>query len=131
MIDPPGFALESFDVMGGYRTRYRSIEKGEAKAIDRGMFRYHIKLGLPIDASGTFEGEDFSEIQSFKTLLAKEDRQIAKNLLERLLIQSTGAVATFSDRAVIEQILDENAANGYGMRSLILSLIETPMFLQK
>src|SRR5206468_7813624 len=24
-IDPPGFALESFDVIGGFRTRYRSI----------------------------------------------------------------------------------------------------------
>jgi Protein of unknown function (DUF1588) len=24
-IDPPGFALESFDVIGGYRKRYRSV----------------------------------------------------------------------------------------------------------
>src|SRR5205807_1415376 len=29
-IDPPGFALESFDVIGGFRTRYRSIGAGDS-----------------------------------------------------------------------------------------------------
>src|SRR5262249_51012590 len=28
-IDPPGFALESFDVIGGRQTRYRSLGKGD------------------------------------------------------------------------------------------------------
>ena len=28
-IDPPGFALEGFDVIGGARTRYRSIGAGD------------------------------------------------------------------------------------------------------
>jgi len=28
-IDPPGFALESFDVIGGWRDNYRSVGKGE------------------------------------------------------------------------------------------------------
>src|SRR5438270_8554441 len=27
-IDPPGFALESFDVMGGWRDRYRALAEG-------------------------------------------------------------------------------------------------------
>lgn len=131
MIDPPGFALESFDVMGGYRTHYRSIDKGKVKPIDRGEFRYRVKLGLPVDSSGTFGDEAFSDINSFKSVLEKQDRQIARNILHRLLIHSTGAMETFSDRAVIEQILDDNAATGYGLRSLILSMVETPMFLQK
>ena len=26
-MDPPGFALESFDVMGGYRERYRAVSE--------------------------------------------------------------------------------------------------------
>ena len=33
-IDPPGFALESFDVIGGWRENYRSVGNGEAG--DRG-----------------------------------------------------------------------------------------------
>jgi len=131
LIDPPGFALESFDVMGGYRTHYRSIDKGVDESMNRGQFRYDIRLGLPVDASGSFSGESFSDIKGFKSLLEKDDRQIARNTLNRLLIHSTGAIATFSDRAVIEQLLDANAADGYGMRSLILSILDTPMFLHK
>jgi hypothetical protein len=131
LIDPPGFALESFDIMGGFRTHYRSIDKGSEESIHRGLFRYDIKLGLPVDSSGTYSDEQFSDINTFKNLLAKEDRQIARNILNRLLIHSTGAIATFSDRAVIEALLDENAENGYGLQSLILSMLDTPMFLQK
>ena len=131
LIDPPGFALESFDIMGGYRTHYRSIDKGEDKSIYRGLFRYEIKLGLPVDSSGRYSDENFSDINSFKTLLAKDDQQIARNILNRLLIHSTGAIATFSDRAVIEQLLKSNADNGYGLQSLILSILDTPMFLKK
>ena len=85
----------------------------------------------PVDSSGDFEGDEFSDIRSFKKLLAQQDRQIAYNILDRLLIHSTGAIATYSDRAILEQLLDEHAAEGYGMQSLILSLLETPMFLQK
>src|SRR6185295_4487116 len=36
-IDPPGFALESFDVLGGYRERYRAIaSKGQTPAVGFG-----------------------------------------------------------------------------------------------
>ena len=31
-IDPPGFALESFDVIGGWRDRYRALGDGEPRA---------------------------------------------------------------------------------------------------
>ena len=86
---------------------------------------------MPVDASGTFEGRDFSNIQAFKILLAQQERQIARNILERLVIHSTGAIPTFSDRTVIEDILDKNASTGYGLRTLVLDLLETPVFLQK
>lgn len=131
LIDPPGFALESFDIMGGFRTHYRSIDKGSDESIERGLFRYDIKLGLPVDASGDFADQPFSDINSFKKLLEKDDRQIARNILNRLLIHSTGAIATFSDRAILEELLDANEDNGYGLQSLILSILDTPMFLQK
>ena len=34
IIDPPGFALETFDVIGGWRDRYRSIGEGEPAMVD-------------------------------------------------------------------------------------------------
>ncbi len=130
-IDPPGFALEPFDVMGAYRTHYRSIDKGQPLFIDRGIARYRTKVGLPVEAHDQFMGQDFADIHEFKDLLAKQDRQIAKNLLERLLIHATGGIATFTDREQIERILDAHEADGYRLQALILSIIETPMFLQK
>src|SRR5207302_7523111 len=33
-IDPPGFALENFDVIGGWRDNYRSSGNGQAVVID-------------------------------------------------------------------------------------------------
>lgn len=131
MIDPPGFALESFDVMGGFRTHYRSIEQGAKETIHRGPFRYEVTHGQPVDSSGEIFDAHFPDIHAFRKLLVEEDRQIARNILNRLLIHSTGAVASFSDRAVIEALLDANAAEGYGLKSLILSILDTPMFLQK
>lgn len=130
-IDPPGFALESFDVMGGYRTRYRSLENGDKGILRRGLLQYKIIEGQPVDPSGELLGASFADINDFKRLLEKEDRKIARNILNRLLVHATGAVATYSDRQVIEQILDANEATGYGLRSLILSILETPMFLRK
>ena len=53
-IDPPGFALEGFDVIGGFRRRYRSI--GEGDAAERGTIDPAIgisfRLGPQVDASG-------------------------------------------------------------------------------
>ena len=53
-MDPPGFALESFDVIGGFRTRYRSIGAGDPAprgSIDP-FIGISFKLGPPVDASG-------------------------------------------------------------------------------
>ncbi|MEM0969800.1 MAG: DUF1588 domain-containing protein [Verrucomicrobiota bacterium] len=131
LIDPPGFALESFDVMGGFRTHYRSIEKGKREFIDRGEFRYQVKYGLPVEPYGEFEGETFTGINTFKNVMVKQEEQIARNLLHRLLIHATGGVATYSDRKVLEEILKDHADDGYKLQSLMLSLLDTPMFLQK
>jgi hypothetical protein len=64
-IDPPGFALESFDVMGGWRERYRAEggstpEKGIAKSGQKFAFHY----ALPVDASGELgDGRKFRDIR--------------------------------------------------------------------
>ena len=70
-IDPPGFALENFDVIGGWRDRYRSLDQG-----DRVPWKFHghdvweYKLGKPVDASGEMpNGRSFKDIRDFKNLL--------------------------------------------------------------
>ncbi|MEX2025753.1 MAG: DUF1592 domain-containing protein, partial [Pirellulaceae bacterium] len=48
-IDPPGFALENFDVIGGWRDHYRSIGSGEPVTVNGRRVRY--KNGPPVDAA--------------------------------------------------------------------------------
>lgn len=130
-IDPPGFALENLDIMGAFRTQYRSIDKGKKSTIQNGLFRYDIKLGQKIDASGEFLGKSFTGINTFKGILKQNVRKVAKNILERLITQATGAAPTFSDRKIIEKLLDQTKEDNYRIRSLITSIIQTPIFLEK
>ena len=130
-IDPPGFALESFDVMGGFRTKYRSMSGGKRKTINDGIILYKIREAQPIDATGVFMGEKFTDIKNFKNILVKNERQIARNIVNRIITQATGAVPNFSDREVIEKLLDSSAKNGFRLKSIIGRILLTPMFLEK
>lgn len=132
-IDPPGFALESFDVMGGWRERYRAeggskAASGLAKSGQKFSFHY----ALPVDATGELpDGRKFSDIRDFKGLLLKDERQIARNLARQLTVYATGSGVRFSDREQIETILDRAASSQFGVRSLIHELVQSQLFLNK
>ena len=53
-MDPPGFALESFDVMGGWRDHYRGIaeDKPAEKGIGKNGHPFEFYFGLPVDSAG-------------------------------------------------------------------------------
>ena len=131
-IDPPGFALESFDVMGGWRERYRSLEKGEsAKRIVKDQ-PVGYKLGPPVDASGqTADGKPFRDIHEFRELLLRDREQLARNLTERLLIYATGAGISFADREEVERIVTASAKNNHGLRTLIHEVVQSATFQSK
>ncbi len=132
-IDPPGFALENFDVMGGFRDRYRAIAEGKAPAagIGKGGQKFPFHYALPVDATGALpDGRPFTDIRDFKRLVAQNERQIARNLVNQLVVFATGAPVRFGDRAAVEKILDQ-AAPAYGVRSLVHGLIQSDLFLTK
>ncbi|MGY8771384.1 MAG: DUF1588 domain-containing protein, partial [Pirellulales bacterium] len=91
-IDPPGFALESFDPIGGFRTNYRSTEKGKQPTnLLYGRRINEYRIGLPVDASGvTVDGQQFAGIRKFKNILLSQTDQVAKNLVSQLIVYSTG-----------------------------------------
>ena len=132
-IDPPGFALESFDVMGQWRDRYRSLKEGDpVEGIDRRSKPISYRRGLPVDPSGEMlDGGAFANVKGFRELLLARDRQIARNLLERLTLYATGSPVRFGDRAEIAAILDRTEVGGYGLRSLIHELIRSRLFREK
>ncbi len=133
-IDPPGFALESFDVMGGWRDRYRGDAKDKLPEIGIGKngwpFDFH--FALPVDARGALpDGRAFNDVREFKQLLLKDEAQIARNLARQLTIFATGAPVRFSDRAAIEQVLTAAKSHGYGVRSLVQAIVASELFLNK
>jgi hypothetical protein len=133
-MDPPGFALESFDVLGGWRARYRAID--EEKPALRGLgkngqpFAFH--LALPVDASGELpDGRPFQEIREFKRLVRADEAALARNFTRQLLLFATGAPGHFSDRAEVERILAETRGDGYGLRSLVHAVVQSRLFREK
>ena len=131
-IDPPGFALENFDVMGKWRDHYRSFEKGENVDLEVALRKVRYKKGLPVDASGvTQQGQAFADIHEFRKYLVEQDEQLARNLTERFLTFATGAGVSFADRAVVESILHETKDDGYPIRSLLEQVILSKTFRSK
>ena len=132
-IDPPGFALESFDVIGGWQTRYRSLGEGDPVDKERtGGRGVGYKLAQEVDAAGqTADGRPFADIEEFKAILLADPRAVARNLVGQLVVYATGAPVGFADRAAVEAVLDKTAETRYGIRSLIHEIVQSPLFLTK
>ena len=128
-IDPPGFALEAFDPIGGFRTHYRTSPR-EVDAPGGGTYFEPFGEGLPVDASGvTPEGDAFSGIEDYKRLLLDaEVEQVARNLASQLLVLATGAEVEFADRDSVEQIVDHGRANGHPVRTMIHQVVQNDLF---
>src|SRR5437667_7822124 len=79
-IDPAGFALENFDVMGGWRERYRAESEGElAVGIAKSGQKFAFHNALPVDASGTLpDGRQFKDVRELKKLLLFDEIRFAR-----------------------------------------------------
>ncbi|MBI3822545.1 MAG: DUF1585 domain-containing protein [Planctomycetes bacterium] len=134
-IDPPGFALENFDAIGGWRDFYRvprSLKPGE-KQIDLANYPgKKIFRGLDVEKGGELpDGRAFKNIDEYKQLLLTDKDQLARNLAQKLLIYATGADIQFADREVVEQLVARSREQKYGFRSLIHEVVQSRVFLSK
>jgi len=129
-IDPPGFALESFDVIGGWRENYRSVGKGEEVVLDGRKMRY--LKGPPVDAADVLpDGRRFWNIDEYKLLLLKDKDQLARALAEKLLSYATGGAPAKSDQPEIEAIVSRIRSRDYGLRALIHEIVQSKVFQYK
>lgn len=132
-IDPPGFALESFDVIGGWRDRYRSKEKGDkpsAKVENRGVWQY--KISLPVDPTGQLaDGRAFKDIKDFKQLLLAQPADVQRCLTEKLLTYATGAAPTYADDQAVNDIVTNSLKQGGGLKTFVTELVLSETFRKK
>jgi hypothetical protein len=129
-IDPPGFALESFDAIGAWRENYRTTTSGKPVIVGGRKMPYlngpKVELGdvLP-------DGRRFRDIDEFKQLLLRDKDQLARALTTKLLTYATGATPEAADQPALEAIVRKTRDQNYGLRTLVHEIVQSQLFLNK
>ena len=107
-IDPLGFALESFDVMGRWRTEDE---------------------GGPIDTRVSLPGGDVLDgFQGLKEYLLGNSELFADATVERLLTYALGRELDARDRPAVRRILRQTETDGYRFADLLVAIAESVPF---
>ena len=112
VIDPLGFALENFDVIGGWRT------------VD--------EAGKPVDASGaTVAGDKIDGLAGLRALLLADPEQFPRTLTEKLLAFALGRRLEYSDQPAVRQIVRAAGPADYKWSALVVGIVKSPVFLMR
>jgi len=132
-IDPAGFALESFDVIGGWRDYYRISRPPKVRATK--FYDGHETFyadGPAVTCDGELPGgKKFADSDAFKKLLLEDKDQIARALAARLLVYATGHGTEPADHDVIEKLVATVRQKNYGFRTLIHEVVQSDAFRNK
>lgn len=132
-IDPPGFALESFDCIGGWREKYRISgwrRDAEEVVLDGRKMNYY--RGPRVDPSGvTDDGQPFQNIDEFRQLLLHDKDELARALTTKLVTYATGGAPTNADQQDVQAIVTRVREKNYGLRSLVHEVVQSGMFQSK
>jgi hypothetical protein len=113
-IDPIGFALESFDPVGSFRTVYRDSTGARARKVDTSG-----KLAT---------GEEFEGLADLKHLLLQRKDQFTRCLTEKMLTYALGRELSLRDRPQVDAITEMLAARGHGLRDLVELIVSSDVF---
>jgi hypothetical protein len=128
-IDPPGFVLESFDVIGGWRDYYRVTNWGPGVKEVKGQ-RY--LRGQDVDSTAELpNGQKIRNIDDFKQALLKDKDQLARSMARRLVTYATGGAPESSDQREIEAIVGRIREKNYGFRTLVHEIVQSRLFREK
>ncbi len=122
-IDPLGFALESFDVIGGWRENYRVLVEPKPGA------RAKLTDGSAVDPADEWAGVGrFKSFQEFRELVKKREDLVTQNLTHQLATFALGRAPGFADRQPLHAIATQVREKKSGMKSLVLDLVSSHVF---
>lgn len=111
-MDAIGLALENFDTIG----RYRETEKVS-------------RTDVPVVIDGSLPGgEQFTNFKEFQNTLMAHEEDLARNLVESLLVYALGRDIEFTDEPHIEKIMTKLRPNSFRMKDMIHAVAESPLF---
>jgi hypothetical protein len=110
VIDSLGFALENFDVIGGWRTVDES--------------------GHPVDASGaTVSGTKVEGFTGLRAMMLERPEEFPRTVTGKLLAYALGRKLEYYDQPAVRQIVRDAVAQDYRWSSIILGIVRSPTFL--
>ena len=109
VIDPIGFALENFDVIGAWRE--------------------FDEVGNPVDPSGNYlGGVEFAGFADLRDWMLERGDRFAHNVTEKLMTYALGRRVEYYDQPVIRQIVREAASENYSWSSILLGVVKSAPF---
>lgn len=119
-IDPIGFGLENFDVVGQWRTE----DSYERAGLGRKTWQ--------IDPAGAFHnGSAFTSYAQLRDLITQRTDDFARGLSTALVEYALGHAAGFSDEPLIDHMAAEAKTQNFALRSFIHTLIQSREFQTK
>jgi Protein of unknown function (DUF1592)/Protein of unknown function (DUF1588)/Protein of unknown function (DUF1585)/Protein of unknown function (DUF1587)/Protein of unknown function (DUF1595)/Planctomycete cytochrome C len=111
-IDPLGFTLENYDVIGGWRT------------VD--------EFGHAVDASGvTVNGKKIEGLPGLRALLLSDPEQFPRTVTEKLMAYALGRKLEYYDEPAVRKVVRDAGPQEYRWSSIVLGVIKSPSFLTR
>jgi hypothetical protein len=102
-IDPIGFGLENYDVIGRWRDQ---------------------DAGKPIDAKGSLpDGATFNGVEELKKVLLEKKDLFVRNLTVKMLGYALSRGLTLEDQCTVDRIVEAVKRDGYHSQTLINEIV--------
>lgn len=111
IMDPVGFSLENFDLIGKWRT---------------------IDNGAPIDSSGVLvDGTPVNNVADLRKAVLSRSEAFITTTTERLMVYALGRAVDYTDMPTVRAIVREAGKNKNSFSSLVLGIVKSPAFQTK
>lgn len=109
VIDPLGFALENFDVIGAWRD--------------------FDEIGNPVDPKGNYPGGvEFTGFADLRDWMTTRSEQFSHTLVEKLMTYALGRRVEYFDQPTIRDIVRKASNDDYSWSSLVMGIVNSPAF---
>ena len=112
VIDPLGFALENYDVLGGWRT------------VD--------ETGIAVHTDGKMlDGVEIQGLAGLRAELLDHPEDFVRTVTEKLMAYALARRLDYYDQPRVRRIVLEAASDEYRWSSIILGIVKSPAFLMR
>jgi hypothetical protein len=138
-LDPWGIPFEQYNAIGKFQPKVpvdgrRVSPFDKAKHVDLAGYQAYLASinTVSVEADARIpNGPEVDGMEDLKAYLLKNRKEdIALNLLRRMLTYALGRELSYRDRFAVEQLSNYLKMEGLGMRDMIVSVCQSPLFLE-